>query len=58
MCYLELLLRCVTPGGLLRVVLHFLFTYEYDGVKIMDVLLGRLEGNSQVRTPYLNDVEI
>ncbi|CAH0731765.1 unnamed protein product, partial [Brenthis ino] len=48
MTYLELLLRCVSAGGLLRVVLHFLFSYEYDGVKVIDVLLGRLEGNSQL----------
>ncbi|CAH2095477.1 unnamed protein product [Euphydryas editha] len=48
MAYLELLLRCVTSGGLLRVILHFLFTYEYDGIKVIDVLLGRLEGNNQL----------
>lgn len=53
MAYLELLLRCVTSGGLLRVILHFLFTYEYDGVKIIDVLLGRLEGNNHVSIVFV-----
>ncbi|XP_075984477.1 FHIP family protein GJ17503-like isoform X2 [Anticarsia gemmatalis] len=48
MAYLELLLRCVTSRGLLRAVLHFLFVYEYDDVRVIDVLLGRLEGNSQL----------
>ncbi|KAJ8711841.1 hypothetical protein PYW08_008795 [Mythimna loreyi] len=48
MAYLELLLRCVTRRGLLRAVLHFLFVYEYDGVRVIDVLLRRLEGNSQL----------
>ncbi|XP_022836488.1 UPF0518 protein v1g243165-like, partial [Spodoptera litura] len=43
-----LLLRCVTRRGLLRAVLHFLFVYEYDGVRVVDVLLRRLEGNSQL----------
>ncbi|XP_052744395.1 FHIP family protein AAEL005291 isoform X2 [Bicyclus anynana] len=57
MLYLELLLRCVTPGGLLRVILHFLFTYEYDGIKVMDVLLGRLEGNSQLSLVTLSLME-
>ncbi|XP_039759985.1 UPF0518 protein GJ17503 isoform X2 [Pararge aegeria] len=57
MLYLELLLRCVTAGGLLRVILHFLFMYEYDGVKVMDVLLGRLEGNSQLSLVTLSLME-
>lgn len=48
MVYLELILRCVTEDGLLRAVLHFLFMYEYDEVKIVDVLLRRLEGTSQL----------
>ncbi|RVE49313.1 hypothetical protein evm_006026 [Chilo suppressalis] len=48
MAYLELVLRCVTQRGLLRAVLHFLFAYEYDGVRVVDVLLRRLEGNSQL----------
>ncbi|CAB3233314.1 unnamed protein product [Arctia plantaginis] len=48
MAYLELLLRCVTRWGLLKTVLHFLFVYEYDGVRVIDVLLRRLEGNSQL----------
>ncbi|KAJ0172140.1 hypothetical protein K1T71_012113 [Dendrolimus kikuchii] len=48
MAYLELILRCVTERGLLRAVLHFLFVYEYDGVRIIDVLLRRLEGNFQL----------
>ncbi|KAF9410858.1 hypothetical protein HW555_010196 [Spodoptera exigua] len=48
MAYLELLLRCVTRRGLLRAVLHFLFVYEYDGVRVVDVLLRRLDGNSQL----------
>lgn len=48
MAYLELVLRCVTRRGLLRAVLHFLFVYEYDGVRVVDVLLRRLEGNSQL----------
>lgn len=48
MAYLELLLRCVTSGGLLKVILHFLFNYEYDGVKVIDVLLGRLDGNNHL----------
>jgi hypothetical protein len=49
MAYLELLLRCVTQRGLLRAVLHFLFAYEYDGIRVIDVLLKRLEGTLQVR---------
>ncbi|XP_061379790.1 FHIP family protein GJ17503-like isoform X2 [Danaus plexippus] len=57
MAYLELLLRCVTSGGLLRVILHYLFTYEYDGVRVMDVLLGRLEGNSQLSLVTLSLME-
>ncbi|XP_034836130.1 FHIP family protein GJ17503-like isoform X1 [Maniola hyperantus] len=57
MSYLELLLRCVTTGGLLRVILHFLFTYEYDGVKVIDVLLGRLDGNSQLSLVTLSLME-
>lgn len=52
MAYLELLLRCVTRWGLLKTVLHFLFVYEYDGVRVIDVLLRRLEGNSQVSTKF------
>ncbi|XP_063896834.1 FHIP family protein GF15501 isoform X1 [Helicoverpa armigera] len=48
MAYLELLLRCVSRAGLLRAVLHFLVVYEYDGVRVVDVLLRRLEGNSQL----------
>ncbi|XP_047537499.1 FHIP family protein GJ17503-like isoform X1 [Vanessa atalanta] len=57
MAYLELLLRCVTSGGLLRVILHFLFAYEYDGVKVIDVLLGRLEGNDQLSLVTLSLIE-
>lgn len=48
MTYLELLLRSVTRRGLLRTVLHFIFVYEYDGVRIIDVMLRRLEGISQL----------
>uniref|UniRef100_A0A2A4K0J7 FHF complex subunit HOOK-interacting protein C-terminal domain-containing protein n=1 Tax=Heliothis virescens TaxID=7102 RepID=A0A2A4K0J7_HELVI len=48
MAYAELVLRCVSRRGLLRAVLHFLFVYEYDGVRVVDVLLTRLEGNSQL----------
>ncbi|XP_045454423.1 FHIP family protein GH13096-like [Melitaea cinxia] len=57
MAYLELLLRCVTSGGLLRVILHFLFAYEYDGIKVIDVLLGRLEGNNQLSLVTLSLME-
>ncbi|XP_063832443.1 FHIP family protein GH13096 isoform X1 [Ostrinia nubilalis] len=57
MAYLELVLRCVTQRGLLRAVLHFLFTYEYDGVRVADVLLRRLEGNSQLALVSLSLME-
>ncbi|XP_068619966.1 FHIP family protein GH13096-like isoform X2 [Battus philenor] len=57
MAYLELALRSVTPAGLLRAVLHFLFTYEYDGLRVLDVLLPRLEGNSQLSLVTLSLVE-
>ncbi|XP_045503869.1 FHIP family protein AGAP011705 isoform X1 [Colias croceus] len=55
--YFELVLRCITTGGLLRVVLHFLFTCEYDGVKVIDVLLARLEGSSQLSLVTLSLME-
>lgn len=45
--YLELLLRCDTRRGLLRAILHFPFMNEYDGVRVVVVLLRRLEGGSQ-----------
>ncbi|CAH0760634.1 unnamed protein product [Diatraea saccharalis] len=57
MAYLELVLRCVTRRGLLKAVLHFLFVYEYDGVRIVDVLLKRLEGNSQLSLVSLSLME-
>ncbi|KAL0868371.1 hypothetical protein ABMA27_007888 [Loxostege sticticalis] len=57
MAYLELVLRCVTQRGLLRAVLHFLFTYEYDGVRVIDVMLRRLEGNSQLALVSLSLME-
>lgn len=46
--YLELVLRCVSQRGLLRPVLHFLFAYHYDGVRLVDVLLARMDGTSQL----------
>ncbi|XP_072933245.1 FHIP family protein AGAP011705-like isoform X2 [Epargyreus clarus] len=55
--YLELLLRCGERAGLLRAVLHFLFTYQYDGLKVIDVLLARLEGNSQLSLVTLSLME-
>ncbi|CAF4880714.1 unnamed protein product [Pieris macdunnoughi] len=55
--YFELLIRCITPEGLMRVVLHFLFTYEYDGVKMIDVLLARLESSSQLSLVTLSLME-
>lgn len=51
--YLELVLRCATKCGLLRAVLHFLFEYEYDGVRVVDVLLGRLDGAGDSQVCYL-----
>ncbi|KAL4713026.1 hypothetical protein ACJJTC_014660 [Scirpophaga incertulas] len=57
MAYLELLLRCVTQRGLLKAVLHFLFAYEYDGVRVIDVLLKRLEGDSQLSLVSLSLME-
>ncbi|XP_026332235.1 UPF0518 protein GF15501 isoform X3 [Hyposmocoma kahamanoa] len=48
MAYLELVLRCATSSGLLKAVLHFLMQYEYDGVRVIDVLLARLDGDSQL----------
>ncbi|XP_073959855.1 FHIP family protein AGAP011705-like isoform X2 [Choristoneura fumiferana] len=57
MAYLELVLRCSTQRGLLRAVLHFLFTYEYDGVKLIDVMLRRLDGNSQLSLVSLSLME-
>ncbi|XP_060805971.1 FHIP family protein GJ17503 isoform X2 [Amyelois transitella] len=57
MAYLELVLRCVTRRGLLRAVLHFLFTYEYDGVRVIDILLRRLDGNSQLSLVSLSLME-
>ncbi|KOB78621.1 Uncharacterized protein OBRU01_02111, partial [Operophtera brumata] len=41
--YLELILRCVSERGLLRAVLHFLFVYEYDGIKLSMVTLSLME---------------
>ncbi|CAK1545484.1 unnamed protein product [Leptosia nina] len=55
--YFELLIRCITPGGVMRVVLQFLFTFEYDGVKVIDVLLARLEGSSQLSLVTLSLME-
>ncbi|XP_041983152.1 FHIP family protein CG3558 isoform X2 [Aricia agestis] len=55
--YLELFIRCCGQRGLLRTFLHFIFTYQYDGVKIFDVLLGRLEGNSQLSLVTLSLME-
>ncbi|XP_063548322.1 FHIP family protein AGAP011705 [Cydia strobilella] len=57
MAYLELVLRCSTQRGLLRAVLHFLFTYEYDGVKLIDVMLRRLDGNTQLALVSLSLME-
>lgn len=41
-------MRCTTPEGLLKTVLEFLLQYAYDDVKIIDVLLSRLNGDTQV----------
>ncbi|KPJ18537.1 UPF0518 protein GF15501 [Papilio machaon] len=57
LAYLELALRSATPGGLLRAVLRFLFAYQYDGVTLIDVLLTRLEGNSQLSLITLSLIE-
>ncbi|XP_053615503.1 FHIP family protein GJ17503 isoform X2 [Plodia interpunctella] len=57
MAYLELVLRCVTKRGLLRAVLHFLFVYEYDGVRVVDVLLRRLDGSLQLSLVSLSLME-
>ncbi|XP_050679290.1 FHIP family protein AGAP011705 isoform X2 [Leptidea sinapis] len=55
--YCELVLRCATPDGLLRQVLRYLLTCRYDGVRLLDVLLSRLEGNSQVSLVTLSLIE-
>ncbi|CAH2054269.1 unnamed protein product, partial [Iphiclides podalirius] len=55
--YLELALRSATAGGLLRALLHFLAAYEYDGVRLLDALLARLEGDSQLSLVTLSLVE-
>ncbi|XP_030032429.1 UPF0518 protein GJ17503 isoform X2 [Manduca sexta] len=57
MAYLEMALRCVTKQGLLRAVLHFLFVYEYDGVRVIDIMLRRLDGNSQLSLVSLSLME-
>ncbi|KAI5645824.1 retinoic acid induced 16-like protein domain-containing protein [Phthorimaea operculella] len=57
MAYLELVLRCSTAGGLLRAVLRFLIAHEYDGVKVLDVLLARLHGDSQLSLVSLSLME-
>ncbi|XP_013139619.1 PREDICTED: UPF0518 protein GJ17503-like isoform X2 [Papilio polytes] len=57
LAYLELALRSATPGGLLRAVLRFIFLYQYDGVTLIDVLLTRLEGNSQLSLITLSLIE-
>ncbi|KAJ2954859.1 hypothetical protein O0L34_g3177 [Tuta absoluta] len=57
MAYLELVLRCSTRGGLLRAVLRFLVAHQYDGVKVLDVLLARLHGDSQLSLVSLSLME-
>ncbi|XP_049885579.1 FHIP family protein GJ17503 isoform X2 [Pectinophora gossypiella] len=57
MAYLELVLRCATPTGLLRAVLHFVLTHEYDNVRVCDVLLARLHGDSQLSLVSLSLME-
>lgn len=41
--YLELCVRSVTPRGLLKPILEFLIKYRYDGVKVMNVIIKRLD---------------
>ncbi|CAK1594025.1 unnamed protein product [Parnassius mnemosyne] len=55
--YAELALRSATPRGLLRAALHFLFTHEYDAVRLVDALLARLDATSQLSLVTLSLVE-
>ncbi|XP_017786072.1 PREDICTED: UPF0518 protein AGAP011705 [Nicrophorus vespilloides] len=42
MAYLERILRTVTNPGLLHPVLRFLLTVEYDGQRLLDILMKRI----------------
>lgn len=46
--YLELILRTVTHPGLLYPVLKFLLTVDYDGVRLLDILMSRINSDFQL----------
>ncbi|GBP59437.1 UPF0518 protein GF15501 [Eumeta japonica] len=55
--YLELSLRCVTVTGLMKTITKFLMQYLYDGVRVIDMLLRRLDGSSQLSLVTLSLME-
>lgn len=46
--YLELIIRTVTHPGLLYPVLKFLLTVEYDGTRLLDTLMSRIQSDYQL----------
>lgn len=46
--YLELILRTVTQPGLLYPVLKFLLTVEYDGLRLLHILMSRINLDFQL----------
>jgi len=43
--YLELIVRTVTEPGLLHAVLQFLIKVEYDGERLLNMLIQRIQSN-------------
>ncbi|XP_050313377.1 FHIP family protein AGAP011705 [Anthonomus grandis grandis] len=44
--YLELIIRTVTEPGLLHSVLRFLIKVEYDGERLLNILIQRIQSNN------------
>ncbi|XP_060515828.1 FHIP family protein AGAP011705 [Cylas formicarius] len=46
--YLELIIRTVTEPGLLHAVLRFLLVVEYDGDRLLNILINRIDSERQL----------
>lgn len=46
--YLELIIRTVTEPGLLHAVLQFLLKVEYDGERLLNILIQRINSERQL----------
>lgn len=52
--YFDLVLRSVTEPGLLKTLVKFLLDDNYDGTRLLDVLVQRLDSEDRVRGKELD----